>query len=47
MKALKRMFEIDPDTYFDTEEADLQSLSAIPEFKAMKEKVDKPAGTPK
>jgi transglutaminase-like putative cysteine protease/tetratricopeptide (TPR) repeat protein len=47
MKALKRMFEIDPDTYFDTEEADLQSLSAIPEFKAMKEKVDKPQGTPK
>jgi hypothetical protein len=44
---LKRMFEIDPDTYFDTEEADLQSLSAIPEFKAMKEKVDKPQGTPK
>jgi transglutaminase-like putative cysteine protease len=47
MKALKRMFEIDPDTYFDTEEADLQSLSAIPEFRAMKEKVDKPGGTPK
>jgi transglutaminase-like putative cysteine protease/tetratricopeptide (TPR) repeat protein len=47
MKALKRMFEIDPDTYFDTEEADLQSLSAIPEFRAMKEKVDKPERTPK
>jgi tetratricopeptide (TPR) repeat protein len=47
MKALKRMFEIDPDTYFDTEEADLQPLSAIPEFRAMKEKVDKPETTPK
>jgi transglutaminase-like putative cysteine protease/tetratricopeptide (TPR) repeat protein len=47
MKALKRMFEIDPDTYFDTEEADLQPLSAIPEFRAMKEKVDKPGDTPK
>jgi transglutaminase-like putative cysteine protease len=41
MAALKKMFEIDPDTYFDTEEADLQALSAMPEFKAMKEKMTK------
>lgn len=47
MKALNRVFEIDPDTYFDTEEADLQSLSAIPEFQTMKEKIDKPGATTK
>ncbi|MBO0722482.1 MAG: hypothetical protein J2P41_16775, partial [Blastocatellia bacterium] len=47
LAALKRMLEIDADTYFDLEEPDLEPLAELPEFKAIKEKVSKPAGTPK
>jgi transglutaminase-like putative cysteine protease/Flp pilus assembly protein TadD len=39
MTALKQMMEIDPETVFDPEEPDLQPLTALPEFKAMKEKM--------
>ncbi|HEV2666655.1 MAG TPA: transglutaminase domain-containing protein, partial [Blastocatellia bacterium] len=39
MAALKRMLEIDPEAVFDPDEPDLQPLAAMPEFKAMKEKM--------
>jgi transglutaminase-like putative cysteine protease/tetratricopeptide (TPR) repeat protein len=39
LAALKRMLEIDPDAVFDPDEPDLQPLAAMPEFKAMKEKM--------
>jgi len=54
LAALKRMLEIDPEAVFDPDEPDLQPLAAMPEFKAMKEKMKeasapadeaKPAGT--
>ncbi|MBO0800777.1 MAG: tetratricopeptide repeat protein, partial [Blastocatellia bacterium] len=46
MAALKRMLEIDADTYFDPDEPDLEPLAELPEFQAIKEKVAKP-GSPK
>jgi len=45
LAALKQMLELDPETVFDPDEPDLQPLAAMPEFKAMKEKV-KEAGAP-
>ena len=39
LAALKRMLEIDPEAAFDPDEPDLQPLAAMPEFKAMKEKM--------
>jgi transglutaminase-like putative cysteine protease/Flp pilus assembly protein TadD len=39
LAALKRMLEIDPETVFDPDEPDLQPLAAMPEFKALKEKM--------
>jgi transglutaminase-like putative cysteine protease/Flp pilus assembly protein TadD len=39
LAALKRMLELDPETVFDADEPDLQTLAAMPEFKAMKEKM--------
>jgi hypothetical protein len=33
------MLEIDPETVFDPDEPDLQPLAALPEFKALKEKM--------
>jgi transglutaminase-like putative cysteine protease/tetratricopeptide (TPR) repeat protein len=45
LAALKRMLEIDPEAVFDPDEPDLQTLAAMPEFKAMKEKM-KEAGAP-
>src|SRR5262245_48148126 len=45
LAALKRMLEIDPEAVFDPEERDLQPLAAMPEFKAMREKM-KEAGAP-
>ena len=33
------MLEIDPETVFDPDESDLQPLAAMPEFKAMREKM--------
>src|SRR5262249_56378184 len=39
MAALKRMLEIDPEAVFDPDEPDLRPLAAMPEFKAMKEKM--------
>jgi tetratricopeptide (TPR) repeat protein len=39
LAALKRMLEIDPETVFDPGEPDLQPLAAMPEFKALKEKM--------
>jgi tetratricopeptide (TPR) repeat protein len=39
LAALKRMLEIDPEAVFDPDEPDLQPLAAMPEFKAMKEKM--------
>ena len=47
LAALKKMFEIEPDTVFDTDEADLQPLSTMPEFKAIIEKIKKALETPK
>ncbi|HEU0178081.1 MAG TPA: tetratricopeptide repeat protein, partial [Blastocatellia bacterium] len=47
LASLKRMLEIDPEAVFDPDESDLQPLAAIPEFKAMKEKMKEtsaPAG---
>ncbi|HKQ74285.1 MAG TPA: transglutaminase domain-containing protein [Blastocatellia bacterium] len=37
--ALKNMLELDPEAVFDPDETDLQPLAAMPEFKAMKEKM--------
>jgi transglutaminase-like putative cysteine protease/tetratricopeptide (TPR) repeat protein len=45
MAALKRMLEIDPEAVFDPDETDLQPLAAMPEFKAMRQKM-KEAGAP-
>ncbi len=45
LAALKQMLEIDPEAIFDPDEPDLQPLAAMPEFKAMKEKL-KEASTP-
>jgi tetratricopeptide (TPR) repeat protein len=45
LAALKRMLEIDPNATFDPDEPDLQPLAAMPEFKAMKEKM-KESGAP-
>jgi tetratricopeptide (TPR) repeat protein len=39
LAALKRMLEIDSEAVFDPDESDLQPLAAMPEFKAMKEKM--------
>ncbi len=39
LAALKRMLEIAPEAVFDPDEPDLQPLAAMPEFKAMKEKM--------
>ncbi len=50
LAALKQMMEIDPDAGFDPEEPDLQPLAALPEFKALKEKLKEslaPAGDAK
>jgi transglutaminase-like putative cysteine protease/tetratricopeptide (TPR) repeat protein len=50
MAALKQMMEIDSETVFDPEEPDLQPLAALPEFKAMIEKLKEaiaPAGETK
>jgi len=39
------MLEIDPEAVFDPDEPDLQPLAAMPEFKAMRQKM-KEAGAP-
>jgi tetratricopeptide (TPR) repeat protein len=39
LAALKQMMEIDAEPVFDPEEPDLQPLQALPEFKAIKEKL--------
>ena len=39
LAALKQMLELDSEAAFDPDEPDLQPLAAMPEFKAMKEKV--------
>ncbi|MGH9768664.1 MAG: transglutaminase domain-containing protein [Blastocatellia bacterium] len=44
LAALKQMLELDPETVFDPDEPDLQPLAAMPEFKAMKEKMKEAAG---
>ncbi len=50
MAALKQMMETDPEWLFDPDEPDLQPLAALPEFKALKEKMKEataPAGETK
>jgi len=39
LAALKQMLELDPKAVFDPDESDLQPLVAMPEFKALKEKM--------
>ena len=41
------MGEIAPETVFNPDESDLQPLAAMPEFKAMKEKMKENAGEAK
>ncbi|HEY8462080.1 MAG TPA: tetratricopeptide repeat protein, partial [Blastocatellia bacterium] len=40
LAALKQMLQIDPETVFDPDEPDLQPLAAMPEFKALKGKMN-------
>lgn len=46
LAALKQMLEIDPETVFDPEEPDLQPLTTMPEFKAMRDKMKEATAPP-